>query len=288
MRKRRTVTSQELGLGLGLILGRHFLGMEDLHYGYWTSDLRVDVSHLPRAQEQHSEFLIAHIPLGVRTILDVGCGGGRLAKKLVDRGFQMDCVSPSPFLTPFAREALGSTARVVECRFEDLTLEKRYDLVLFSESFQYIPLDVAINRSLPLIDEGGYLLICDFFSRDGVGKSPLGGGHRLARFYDVISRLPLALVHDIDMTPQTAPTLSLVDDAFMNAVRPAWEMVRESFTASHPLLSRVLQWKFRRKIDKIERKHFSGARNPESFAKFKSYRLLLYQKTGRPAASRSE
>ncbi len=278
MKKRRKVTSQELGLGVGLVLGRHFFGIEDLHYGYWTSDLQVDIRNLPRAQERYSEFVISHIPRGVKTILDVGCGIGGVARRLIDRGFQVDCVSPSPFLTQFARQVLGPDAQLFECPFEELETHKRYDLLLFSESFQYVPLEIALQRSVSLLEDDGHLLICDFFRKEADGKSPLGGGHRLTKFYEAILRLPVDRVHDIDITTHTAPTMKIVNDAFMNAVLPAWKIARESFTASRPFLSQLLQWKFRRKIEKIERKHFSGARNPENFEVFKSYRLLLYKK----------
>ena len=48
---------------------------------------------------------------------------------------------------------------------------------------------------------------------------------------------------------------------------------------AYSLLSRVVQWKYRKKIEKMDRKYFSGARSAENFKVFKSYRLLLYRKT---------
>ena len=64
--------SREFGLIMGLIIGKFCLKMEDLHYGYWTDDLPVEVQNLPKAQAQYTEVLIGNIPEGVRTILDVG------------------------------------------------------------------------------------------------------------------------------------------------------------------------------------------------------------------------
>ena len=37
-------------------------------------------------------------------------------------------------------------------------------------------------------------------------------------------------------------------------------------------------WKYNKKIEKINRKYFSGTRNADNFENFKSYRLLLYNK----------
>ena len=65
--------SHEFGLAMGLLFGRFSYKMEDLHYGYWTDDLPVDIQNLPKAQAQFTELLISKIPQGVKRILDVGC-----------------------------------------------------------------------------------------------------------------------------------------------------------------------------------------------------------------------
>ena len=81
MNKRRKVDTKEIGLEIGLIIGKHFFHTEYLHYGYWTNDLDINLLNLPQAQENHSNFIISHIPEGTKTILDVGCGVGRFALK---------------------------------------------------------------------------------------------------------------------------------------------------------------------------------------------------------------
>ena len=84
---------------------------------------------------------MADIPPGVRSILDVGCGAGNTAHKLLDRGYEVDCVSPNAWLTTEARRLLGTRARVFESKFENLTLDRTYDLILFSESFLFMVAD---------------------------------------------------------------------------------------------------------------------------------------------------
>ncbi|TLY15423.1 MAG: methyltransferase domain-containing protein [Nitrospirae bacterium] len=120
-----SMPSREFGLALGLILGRFCLKMDDLHYGFWTENLSVELQNLPKAQAQYTDFLLSHIPEGVETILDVGCGAGNTARKLLDRGYRVDCVSPNPFLSRWARENLGERANFFECRFEDLDTDNR-------------------------------------------------------------------------------------------------------------------------------------------------------------------
>jgi hypothetical protein len=42
---------------------------------------------------------------------------------------------------------------------------------------------------------------------------------------------------------------------------------------------KFVKWKFRKKMERYEGKHFSGRRNGLNFKKYKSYRLLLYRNT---------
>ena len=102
------VDSREVGLIAGLNLFSFFIGTRDLHYGLWQDDLEVCVQNLPEAQRRYSEFLIGHIPDGVKRILDVGCGAGGLASELLARGYEVEGVSPSPLLSDAARRQAGA------------------------------------------------------------------------------------------------------------------------------------------------------------------------------------
>ncbi|MFQ6082839.1 MAG: class I SAM-dependent methyltransferase [Candidatus Aminicenantia bacterium] len=263
-----------------MVIGKHLFKTEHLHYGYWTEDLEVDIQNMPKAQENYTNFIISHIPEGIKTVLDVGCGVGIFALKLINKGYQVDCVSPSPLLTKRAQELLGNRSHIFECKYENLQTEKRYDMVLFSESFQYVNLVKALENTLKFLNENGYLLICDFFKTDAKGKSVLGGGHGLTKFYNLISKYPFELVKDIDITKETAPNLKIVNDFLTEVGLPVWNLVTNYLNNKYPLLARILQWKYRKRIEKINRKYFSGARNAENFAIFKSYRLFLYKKAG--------
>ena len=278
MKNRQKVDSKEIGLEIGLIIGKHLFKTEHLHYGYWTDDLSIDLINFPQAQENYGNFLISQIPEGTKTILDVGCGVGKLALNLMNRGHEVDCVSPSPVFTEHARDLLGSKSYIFECRYEDLQTDNRYDVVLFSESFQYIDLEKALQNSIKFLNNGGYLLICDFFKKNAKGECVLGGGHELEKFYDVVTQNPFKPIKDIDITEQTAPTLDMVNNILTEVGHPIWNLVDLYLDSNYHLISKFLHWKFRKKIEKINRKYFSGERNAENFAIFKSYRLLLYQK----------
>ncbi len=276
--KKNKVETKELGLLAGLIFGKYFFETEDLHFGYWTEDLEIDRNNFVKAQENHSHFIMSHIPENAKTILDVGCGVGALAAMLLDKGFSVDCVSPSPVLTERALEILGDRSTIYECLFEEMESDKLYDTVLFSESFQYVELSTALRQSLNFLKQGGHLLICDFFKTDAIGKGPIGGGHRLSGFYDAISEYPFEPVKDIDITEQTAPNLDLFNEMLNSVGLPMRKLIFYYLDNNRPLISKFLKWRYRRKIEKIDKRYFSGEINTENYKKHNSYRLLLYRR----------
>ncbi len=276
--KKNKIETKELGLLAALIFGKYFFDTEDLHFGYWTEDLGVNRNNFARAQENHSNFIMSHIPENTKTILDIGCGAGALAAKLLNKGFSVDCVSPSPMLTEHAAEILGNRSTIFKCLFEEMESDKRYDTLLFSESFQYIELSTALRQSLNFLTQGGHLLICDFFKTDAKGRSPIGGGHRLNRFYDAISEYPFEPIKDIDITEQTTPNLDLFNAMLASVGLPIRKLIFHYFDTNRPLISKFLKWKYKEKIEKIDKKYFSDEINAENYKKYNSYRLLLYRK----------
>jgi len=278
MRKSEKNSSRETGLEIGSILGKYFLKLDHLHYGYWTDDLKVDITNLHKAQENYTEFLISNIPDGVRSILDVGCGTGTIARRLVDIGYHVDCLSPSHLQCKRAMELLPSKSRVFECKYEHLETQKRYDLILFSESFQYVTLSDAIAKSVDLLNRKGLLLICDIFKKSTKETSVMRGGHELNKLYENIAGHPLELIKELDITEATTPNIDILNDVLTNAVQPILHLSSDFFDNRYPLASKILRWKYRKEIDRKYNKYFSGGRTGHDFKKFRTYRLLLYKK----------
>jgi SAM-dependent methyltransferase len=274
--------SRELGLEVGSICGKYFLKLGHLHYGYWTKDVEVDIANLHLAQDEYANFVISHIPDGVETILDVGCGTGQMAKMLLDRGYRVDCVSPSPFLKERTDKLLGNRSNVFECYYEDLQTANRYDLILFCESFQYIDLKKALSNTNEFLKNGGYMLICDVFRKDIKSKTAMGGGQKLTKFNDIIAKFPFTLIEKVDITEQTAPTIDLLNDVLENVVRPVVDAGFRFFQSRYPIALKFLTWRYRRKIEKIRKKYLNGSRTGQDFKKYKSYQLFLYKKDVEP------
>ena len=113
---------------------------EQLHYGYWPNEKTATAQNFSKAQDRHSELIIDNIPSTVNKILDVGSGSGSLAKKLISLGYQVDCVIPSEFLAEKVQQKLDTSSIIHITKFENLNISQNYDLILFSESFQYVQL----------------------------------------------------------------------------------------------------------------------------------------------------
>jgi SAM-dependent methyltransferase len=278
IRRKNRDAWQQVGLVAGFLAGRHFVGATDLHYGYWTDGLEHTIRNLPRAQEEYCRFLLEHIPPDFKRVLDVGCGAGGIASKLVERGHTVDCVSPSSFLNSQARALVGDRARIFECKYEDFNSTETYDLVLFCESFQYVAIDKALEKAAAQLRPGGHLIICDFFRKEVEDKCPISGGHRLPWFFDALGHYPLAHIEDIDITDRTAPTFTVIDSAFTDVVQPIWDEIDHASLASHPWLYKCITWFFRHKINKVKSKYFTHQRSAENFKKGKTYRFMRFEK----------
>ncbi|MCP4076776.1 MAG: class I SAM-dependent methyltransferase [Gammaproteobacteria bacterium] len=279
MAKEVKVDSKEVGLVAGLNLFNFFLGTKDLHYGLWGEDLDVTVQNLPEAQKRYSDFLISHFPDDVKSILDVGCGAGGLATELLSRGYQVQGVSPSPLLSEAAQSQAGDDFKIHHGRFEDVkfSVNEKFDMVMFSESFQYITLDMVLDKAQSLLRPGGYIVICDFFKTNATGKSVVGGGHKFEKFQKVLNDSGLKVLEEKDITKETAPNLDLVNQMGRELLLPTMKLIGYTFKNNRPWLSKVFTWKFRKKLDKIDYKYLSGERNAESFAKYKIYKFYLLQ-----------
>lgn len=270
--------TKKLGLDIQINLFKFFFDSEYMHYGFWTPGLEVKAPNFKQAQENFTRFLIKNIPVGTKSILDIGCGSGKVAEELIQLGYSVTCVSPPSILTEKAVQRLAGKADVHTMRFEDFTTDEKFDLCLFSESYQYIDMSASFIQCQRVLKPGGHILLADFFRTEAEGKSPLGGGHRLAEFYDLLKHQPFDVVEDQDITEEIAPTMILINNLTMDVVYPAVLMVGKLIKSRSPLIYKFLLWKYKKKIEKNRVKHFTGQRNPENFKKYKSYRLVVLKK----------
>ncbi|MGD2056953.1 MAG: class I SAM-dependent methyltransferase, partial [Gammaproteobacteria bacterium] len=255
-------------------------------------DLPLTATNLVAAQQRYTDLLLERIMglvSGIRmpAILDVGCGTGHMLQLMLERGWQVDAVNPSPVLNAMVRERLraipGHRARLLETTFENIPSDFRtgqYDLILFSESFQYLPLAGFFVQAASLLKDGGALLICDFFRTaadgDGApGDGSFGGGHRLDDFYRAADAAPFAIEQEEDLTSRVSPNIALIDDWLQHRVAPAVGTLDHWLRAHYPRVTWLVKWLLRRKLARMEYKYLSGYRDRTVFERYKTYRLIV-------------
>ena len=277
---------------LGLVLARQLLDVEDLHYGLWDADLPLLLSNLGLAQQRYTDMLLDLIgrqtaAINAPRILDVGCGTGHMLQQMLERGYRVDAVNPSAALNRLVHkrlQALGnSETTLLETGFDDIPADwpsRPYDLVLFSESFQYIPLAAVFERLPGLLAPAGQAVICDFFrtaghGQGGTGDRSFGGGHLLEEFYRQVEASDLDIERDEDLTSRVSPGIALLDDWLSNRLAPSAEILDSWLLAQYPLRARLLKWLLRKQLARLQYKYLSGNRSQAVFEHYKSYRLLV-------------
>ncbi|PKL46774.1 MAG: hypothetical protein CVV39_06720 [Planctomycetes bacterium HGW-Planctomycetes-1] len=280
MKESKKTISREIGLEIGHIVGKGMFKLDHLHYGLWKKGLDPDILNLHIAQDEYCKFIIAHIPAEVKSILDVGCGAGAFSKRLVDLGYNVDCVCPTEYQNKLVEELLGGAGEVFKCKLEDIQTDKKYDMVQFCESFQYIDLDRVLDIAASLIKPGGYMLICDFFKTQPADKYGIKGGHKFDKFMELLEKSPFEILENIDITEQTAPNMDILDCATKEVMIPVADAVERFFKSRNPFILKLIKWKYRKKIEKAQKKYLQGKRTGKDFAESKTYRLFVCRKTG--------
>lgn len=255
-----------------LRLMREVLELDHLHYGLWQGEA-LDLEGLKKAQDRYAEKLCDWIPSGVRTVLDVGCGTGSMALRLSERGFEVEGLAPDPYLRDVFIERTGLEFHLA--RFQEFEPQRRYDLILMSESAQYIWLDSLFPRVLR-VAPGGHLLLADYFVVDDDGSQAARSGHPLDGFLERAAGSGCELLEREDVTEQAAPTLELASSWLDRYGMRIGTVLSERLERRHPWLYRVGERLFggrlRRKLEQ-ER----TLCDPEIFRRLKRYEFMLFR-----------
>lgn len=262
---------------IGLRLAHKLLGLEYLHYGYFEN-LPTALSNLPQAQEKYMEVVLGHIPEGVTTILDIGCGAGGMAKNMVLRGYDLTICEPDPYLLNKTQEMTNHMVKGVIGFYQNTNdlPENYFDLILMSESCQYVPFQMGFAQHRRFGKIGGYVLISDFFITKKLDSPFLSkSGHPLDLFLKQAQESGFELIKNIDITPQTAPTMDIYQSLIINKAFPIFEALFEYTQKKYPTLYKLLSYFLSKKINFVRQKYLT--QSAEVFSKYKSYRILLFK-----------
>ena len=112
--------------------------------------------------DHYHRLLLRQLPPGCRTALDVGCGTGRFARRLAQRGLEVDAVDRSAEVLAAARGAPAPPAGRVRYLLADVTRMRlpagRYDVISCLASLHHLPFATvaALRQALA---PGGVLVV---------------------------------------------------------------------------------------------------------------------------------
>ena len=279
-------SSQAVGLDIALKVVSFITGKEHLHYGYWN-EINVNLENLGKAQEAYTEHLFKYLPKGKNKkklkILDIGGGSGQIAKYLVDLGHQVTIVIPSSILAEHAKKNTMDRAKIHLTTFEDYMPDKNitFDLCLYAESFQYIPIKIALQKAAQLLNENGEILIADCFrskqEHTGIFRKP-GGGPSLASMESEIKRQKFEIITKEEITKAVAPSIEL-EQQFYNTIGFCITRIIRSLKTTRPITLRVLGVLYaillnKRRRLRLEDRLFEKTRSKDLFLRYNHYMIF--------------
>ena len=275
----------------GLVAAQQLFQVEDLHYGFWDADDKKQLENWKKAQRRHTEFLFEYINKSIcnkdtSKLLDIGCGVGITTKKLLSKGYNVDGLVPYKWMADYAKNITNEfrsdkKGKIYECTFEKFTIDSlinKYDVVFFSESYQYVNMIQSFKVLDKILNKIGSVIIFDFFKKNNIeGTSPLGGGHPINSFYNLVKKYNYDIKFDIDVTKNLSPNLKLVNEVIINRLIPFSDTLDKFMLSRHKYIYRTIKWLLRKRINKVKFK-YSEKRNEENFIKYKTYRLIVLTK----------
>lgn len=283
-KKKKKEPSRLVGLDIALKVSGFVTGKEHLHYGLWDK-LDVKLDNLGKAQEAYTDLLFKYLPKNKNNnklkILDIGGGAGENAKKLIALGHKVTIIVPSKILAEHAKKNTNNEAKILITTFEDyLPKNNLFDLCLFAESFQYIPIKIALQKASSLLNNDGEILIADCFrsekKQEGIFRQP-GGGASLISMEKELSVQKINVIAKKEITKLVAPSVQL-EQKFYNTLGFSINRIIASLKINRPITLKFLNilYKFlisKRKRLRLENRLFKNTRTINSFLQYNNYMI---------------
>lgn len=260
---------------LELTLYANILSNDMLHLGFFDNPgiapEDISLADVERAQIRYAEVISEQVHHKDTPVLDLGCGMGGLAGMLMDRGYQVECLTPHRHQAEYVAKKYPN-ATVHQTQFETFRGERKFGTIINSESLQYIELPNAVAGVESLLLPDGRWIVADLF-RLGIKEAINNTGHLLDGFLSQVTSRGWTIIHQRDITANVLPTLRLLDMYSERLLKPltvyALEYLHNRQAWLWHLLGDMRNYCFR-KLDKE-----IAAIDPRMFLEEKKYMLFV-------------
>jgi ubiquinone/menaquinone biosynthesis C-methylase UbiE len=124
-------------------------------------------AHDAEAQVLYSNYLLRHVPVDCKRILEVGCGFGSFTRLVANRAAHVTAIDLSPQMIEVARERSASYSNLEFTLGDFLQLqlpEESYDCVVTIATLHHLPVSEALEKMKAMLRPGGVLVLHDLLT----------------------------------------------------------------------------------------------------------------------------
>jgi MPBQ/MSBQ methyltransferase len=261
---------------------KYYLGVTDsvyLHYGYWehppSSNDDLTIANLRIAQTAYIKHLTSFIPKEVQNILDVGCGIGGNSIYLADKGFSVEGLAPDRLQQEKYLYNTKGKSHFHLSRFEDFQSLSKYNMLLFSESSQYISAKDIAKGAAQLLTPNGYVLLSDMMLLDANYTTGIYSNCRLLpELNAAMIKAGFQLVKSEDISDKVRPSLDLYVFVFKTFGMTTIKYLSNLIAIAVPPIYGILKYILNPIFSKLIKE---GLASNEIFDKHFCYQTQLWQ-----------
>ena len=215
-------------------------------------------------------------------MLDVGCGVGGNAMKLASLGYSVTGICPDPYQEMLFRENTKGKAGFALTTLEGYKTGEIFDLVLMSESVQYIPHEDGLKKVTKLLKSKGYLLISDYFKKDNAKDVPNLPSFLISDYMAAAERYGFKMVKRQEITMSITPTLEYGTRVYLDYIKPVLSCILTTMQVHLPPVYWIFNIFMRLRVKgKTLKQTIVNNLVPLDrgvFEKYLTYQVILFQK----------
>ena len=212
---------------------------------------------------------------------------------MLKKGYSVDAVIPSIHLQKRVEAKIKilrpkSKPQIYSSKFEEMLENKdfsKYDLIFFSESFQYIPMKDNFIVLDKLLKKNGTVLISDFFKTQAHNPEHthlVGGGWMLKDFVSELKNSSFNKIQELDITKNCSPTIEIGSYILAKRIYPSLQLLDQflqtRYKKKYLLLKKSIAFFGKKSFQKFKKKYLLGKRTGLAFEKSNKYLVAILKR----------